>query len=71
LPKTINLRLIETVARGQKSKLQTENCVDDLGEKGTEAETYQGMLIANTHSCEVDVYSVSAISLYLSGKCDR
>ncbi len=49
--KTINPRLIETVAREAKVKVANrELYVDDLGEKGTEAETYQGMLIANTRT---------------------
>ncbi len=48
--KTINPRLIETVAREAKVKVAVrELYADGLGEKGT-AQTYQGMLIANTRT---------------------
>ncbi|MCC5618744.1 zinc ABC transporter substrate-binding protein [Nostoc sp. CHAB 5836] len=48
---TINPKLIEAVAKEAKVKVSDrELFADGLGEKGTEAETYQGMLIANTRT---------------------
>jgi manganese/iron transport system substrate-binding protein len=49
--KTINPRLIQTVAREAKVKVsERELYADGLGEKGTEGETYQKMMIANTRT---------------------
>jgi manganese/iron transport system substrate-binding protein len=46
---SINPKLIETVAReAQVQVFPSELYADSLGEKGTGADTYQGMLIANT-----------------------
>lgn len=48
---TINPRLIEAVAREANVKVaDRELYTDGLGEQGTEAETYQGMMIANTRT---------------------
>ncbi|MEH2372808.1 metal ABC transporter solute-binding protein, Zn/Mn family [Nostoc sp.] len=48
---TINPKLIEAVAKEAKVKVSDrELFADGLGEKGTEGETYQGMLIANTRT---------------------
>jgi manganese/iron transport system substrate-binding protein len=48
---TINPRLITAVAKEAKVKVAKEELfADGLGEKGTEGETYQGMLIANTRT---------------------
>lgn len=48
---TINPRLIEAVAREAKVKVSArELYADGLGEKGSEADTYQKMLIANTQT---------------------
>jgi manganese/iron transport system substrate-binding protein len=48
---TINPKLIETVAKEAKVKVsERELYADGLGEKGSEAETYAGMLIANTRT---------------------
>lgn len=48
---TINPRLIQTVAREAKVKVsERELYADTLGEKGTEGETYQKMMIANTRT---------------------
>jgi manganese/iron transport system substrate-binding protein len=48
---TINPKLIQAVAKEAKVKVSDrELFADGLGEKGTEGETYQGMLIANTHT---------------------
>lgn len=58
--KTINPRLIETVAREANVKVsERELYADGLGEKGTDGDTYQKMLIANT----------CAIANGLGGKC--
>lgn len=47
----INPKLIEAVAKEAKVKVSDrELFADGLGEKGTEGETYQGMLIANTRT---------------------
>lgn len=46
---TINPKLIETVAREGQVKVSAQKVfADGLGEKGTDADTYQKMLIANT-----------------------
>ncbi|HBB31108.1 MAG TPA: metal ABC transporter substrate-binding protein [Cyanobacteria bacterium UBA9273] len=46
---TINPKLIETVAREANVKVSDQKLfVDGLGEKGTEGDTYQKMLVANT-----------------------
>ncbi len=46
---TINPKLIETVAREGQVKVSTQKVfADGLGEKGTDADTYQKMLISNT-----------------------
>lgn len=48
---TINPKLIQAVAKEAKVKVSArELFADGLGEKGTEGETYQGMLIANTRT---------------------
>ncbi|WP_375501963.1 metal ABC transporter solute-binding protein, Zn/Mn family [uncultured Nostoc sp.] len=48
---TINPKLIEAVAKEAKVKVSDrELFADGLGEKGTEGETYEGMLIANTRT---------------------
>jgi manganese/iron transport system substrate-binding protein len=48
---TINPRLIEAVAREAKVKVSDrELFADSLGEKGTEGDTYQKMLVANTRT---------------------
>lgn len=48
---TINPKLIQAVAKEAKVKVSDrELFADGLGEKGTEGETYQGMLIANTRT---------------------
>ena len=48
---TINPKLIEAVAKEAKVKVSDrELFADGLGENGTEGETYQGMLIANTRT---------------------
>lgn len=48
---TINPRLIQTVAREAKVKVsERELYADTLGEKGTEGETYQKMMLANTRT---------------------
>jgi manganese/iron transport system substrate-binding protein len=48
---TINPKLIETVAKEASVKVsERELFTDGLGEKGTEGETYSGMLIANTRT---------------------
>jgi manganese/iron transport system substrate-binding protein len=47
----INPKLIQAVAKEAKVKVSDrELFADGLGEKGTEGETYQGMLIANTRT---------------------
>ncbi len=48
---TTNPKLIQTVAREANVKVsKREVFADSLGELGTEGETYQGMLIANTRT---------------------
>ncbi|MEH2458077.1 metal ABC transporter solute-binding protein, Zn/Mn family [Nostoc sp.] len=48
---TINPKLIQAVAKEAKVKVSDrELFADGLGEKGTEGETYEGMLIANTRT---------------------
>ena len=48
---TINPKLITAVAKEAKVQISDQELfADGLGEKGTEAETYQGMLIANTRT---------------------
>lgn len=48
---TINPKLIQTVAKEANVKVsQRELFADGLGEKGTESDTYQKMLIANTQT---------------------
>ncbi len=48
---TINPKLIQAVAKEAKVKVSDrELFADGLGEKGTEGDTYQGMLIANTRT---------------------
>jgi ABC-type Zn uptake system ZnuABC Zn-binding protein ZnuA len=48
---TINPKLIESVAKEAKVKVsKRELFADGLGEKGTEADTYEKMLIANTQT---------------------
>jgi manganese/iron transport system substrate-binding protein len=48
---TINPKLIESVAKEAKVKVsKRELFTDGLGEKGTEADTYEKMLIANTQT---------------------
>jgi manganese/iron transport system substrate-binding protein len=48
---SVNPRLIEAVARDAKVKVSDrELFTDGLGEKGTEGDTYQKMLIANTRT---------------------
>ncbi|NKB17581.1 MAG: zinc ABC transporter solute-binding protein [Pseudanabaena sp. CRU_2_10] len=48
---TINPKLITTVAKEAGAKVsERELFTDGLGEKGTEGETYAGMLIANTRT---------------------
>lgn len=48
---TINPKLIETVAREAKVKVSEQKLfADGLGEKGTNADTYAKMLIANTQA---------------------
>ena len=48
---TINPKLIQAVAKEAKVKVSyRELFADGLGEKGTEGDTYQGMLIANTRT---------------------
>jgi manganese/iron transport system substrate-binding protein len=48
---TINPKLITTVAKEAGAKVsERELFTDGLGEKGTEGETYTGMLIANTRT---------------------
>lgn len=48
---TTNPKLIQTVAREANVKVsKREVFADSLGEPGTEGETYQGMLIANTRT---------------------
>lgn len=48
---TINPKLIETVAREAKVKVSEQKLLaDGLGEKGTNADTYEKMLIANTQA---------------------
>jgi manganese/iron transport system substrate-binding protein len=48
---TINPKLIETVAKEASVKVSERSLfTDGLGEKGTEGETYAGMLIANTRT---------------------
>jgi manganese/iron transport system substrate-binding protein len=48
---TINPKLIETVAKEAGVKVSERSLfTDGLGEKGTEGETYAGMLIANTRT---------------------
>lgn len=48
---TINPKLIQAVAKESKVKVSPrELFADGLGEKGSEGETYQGMLIANTRT---------------------
>lgn len=48
---TINPKLITAVAKNANVKVcERELYADGLGEKGSEGETYQKMLIANTQS---------------------
>lgn len=48
---TINPKLIETVAREANVKVSEQKLLaDGLGEKGTNADTYEKMLIANTQA---------------------
>ncbi len=48
---TINPKLIQTVAKEANVKVSDrELFADGLGEKGTEGDTYQKMLIANTET---------------------
>jgi len=48
---TINPKLIEAVAREAKVKVaERELYADGLGEKGSDSETYTGMLVANTRT---------------------
>jgi manganese/iron transport system substrate-binding protein len=51
---TINPKLIETVSREAKVKVSEQKLfADGLGEKGTPADTYEKMLIANTQAIVV------------------
>ena len=51
---TINPKLIETVSREAKVKVSKQKLfADGLGEKGTNADTYEKMLIANTQAIVV------------------
>jgi manganese/iron transport system substrate-binding protein len=48
---SVNPQLIETVAKEAQVKVSSRSLyTDSLGEKGTEADTYQKMLIANTRT---------------------
>jgi manganese/iron transport system substrate-binding protein len=48
---TVNPKLIETVAKESQVRVSDrELYADGIGEKGTDGDTYQKMLIANTQS---------------------